>query len=69
MREVPSGWTGKTERCGRERPCLSENPNNAVIHVNQQLAEGYDQLDLERLAIEREKEMEEKMLETSMPGP
>ena len=46
-----------------------ESTNTAVIHVNQQLAEGYDQLDLERLAIEREKEMEERMLETSMPGP
>lgn len=46
-----------------------ENTNNAVIRVNQQLAEGYDLLDLERLVIEREKEMEENMLETSMPHP
>ena len=46
-----------------------ESTNDAVINVNQQLAEGYDQLDLERLAIEREKEMEERMLETGMAGP
>ncbi|MCG8626985.1 MAG: hypothetical protein MJE68_33915, partial [Proteobacteria bacterium] len=46
-----------------------ENTNSAVINVNQQLAEGYDQIDLEALAIEREKEMEERMLETSMPHP
>ena len=46
-----------------------ENANNAVINVNQQLAEGYDLLDLKRLAIEREKEMEENILETSMPHP
>lgn len=43
--------------------------NDAVIDVNQQLAEGYDALDLERLAIEREKDMDERMLETSMPHP
>ena len=46
-----------------------EATNTAVIDVNQQLAGGYDLLDLERLAIEREKEMEERMLETSMPHP
>ena len=46
-----------------------ENTNYAVINVNQQLAEGYDMLDLERLALEREKEMEERMLETAMPHP
>ena len=46
-----------------------QNTNDAVINVNQQLAEGYDALDLERLAIEREKDMEERMLETSMPHP
>ena len=43
--------------------------NDAVTNVNLELAEGYNQLDLERLAIEREKEMEKNMLETSMPGP
>ena len=46
-----------------------EATNAAVINVNQQLAGGYDLLDLERMAIEREKEMEERMLETSMPHP
>lgn len=43
--------------------------NEAVVNVNLQLAEGYDKLDLERLAIEREKDMEERMLETSWPHP
>ena len=46
-----------------------ESTNKAVIHVNQQLAEGYDSLDLERLMAERESAMEEDMLETSMPHP
>ena len=46
-----------------------ETINSAVVNVNLQLSEGYNQLDLERLAIEREKEMEKNMLETSMPGP
>ena len=46
-----------------------ETINDAVTNVNLELAEGYNQLDLERLAIEREKEMEKNMLETSMPGP
>lgn len=43
--------------------------NAAVLRVNQQLAAGYDQMDLERLMAEREKAMEEGMLETSKPHP
>jgi len=42
-----------------------ENTNEAVLHVNEQLAEGYNmQLDLDKLAEQREKEMEKGMLET-----
>ena len=46
-----------------------ETINDAVTHVNHQLAEEYDRLDLERLMAERESAMEENMLETSMPHP
>lgn len=42
-----------------------ENTNKAVLHVNEQLAEGYNmQLDLQKLAEQREKQMEKDMLET-----
>jgi hypothetical protein len=44
-----------------------EKINDAVIHVNEALAEGYNQKDLEQLAIDREGEMEKGALETSMP--
>ena len=46
-----------------------ESTNVAVVDVNWQLAEGYDRSDLERLASEREKAMEERMLETGQPHP
>lgn len=46
-----------------------EGTNTAVISVNQQLAEGYDGTDLEMRVAEREREMEEGMMETSMPRP
>lgn len=47
-----------------------EGTNDAVLNVNQQLAEGYDnQMDLEKLIMEREKLMERGMWETSMPHP
>ena len=47
-----------------------EGTNDAVLNVNQQLAEGYDtQMDLEKLILEREKLMEKGMWETSMPHP
>ena len=46
-----------------------EGTNGAVIRINQQLAEGYDFLDIERLMEQRERDMEEGMLETSMPHP
>ncbi|AIF82660.1 isoleucine patch superfamily enzyme, carbonic anhydrase/acetyltransferase [Candidatus Nitrososphaera evergladensis SR1] len=41
-----------------------ENTNKAVIHVNENLAEGYDELELEKLAHQREAQMEEGMVET-----
>ena len=47
-----------------------EGTNNAVLNVNQQLAEGYDtQMDLEKIILERERQMEKGMWETSMPHP
>jgi carbon dioxide concentrating mechanism protein CcmM len=42
-----------------------ENTNKAVVHVNENLAEGYDRLGLEKLAHQREAQMEEQMMETS----
>ena len=44
-----------------------ENTNHTVLHVNQQLAEGYNQIDLEKIIHERERMMEEGMMETSIP--
>ena len=44
-----------------------EATNSVIIHVNRQLAEGYGLLDIERLIEQREKAMEEGMLETSLP--
>ncbi|MDH3192020.1 MAG: hypothetical protein OEM18_04990, partial [Nitrosopumilus sp.] len=46
-----------------------EGTNDAVLNVNQQLAEGYDEMDLEKLIMEREKQMEKGMWETSIPHP
>lgn len=43
-----------------------ENINEAVIHVNEQLAKNYQEKDLETLLNQREKEMEQNMLETSV---
>jgi carbonic anhydrase/acetyltransferase-like protein (isoleucine patch superfamily) len=44
-----------------------ENTNTAVLHVNEQLAEGYNsQQSLEKLVEQREKQMEKGMLETGM---
>ena len=46
-----------------------ENASSALINANRQPAEGYGQTDLEMLVVEREREMEMGMLETSMPHP
>jgi carbonic anhydrase len=47
-----------------------ENTNNAVLHVNEQLAEGYNmQLTLDKLVEQRERQMEKGMLETGMRAP
>jgi carbonic anhydrase/acetyltransferase-like protein (isoleucine patch superfamily) len=45
-----------------------ENINKGVIHVNENLAEGYDEMDLERIAHDREAKMERGMLETGQPA-
>jgi len=39
-----------------------ENTNHAVLHVNPQLAEGYDQIDLEKIILERDGMMEKGMV-------
>lgn len=41
-----------------------EKTNDAVLHVNVNLAKGYDQMDLEKYVLLREAMMEEQMLET-----
>ncbi|WP_179946325.1 carbonic anhydrase [Candidatus Nitrosocosmicus hydrocola] len=47
-----------------------ENINTAVVDVNQELAIGYPELNLQNpSALERESIMEEGMLETSLPAP
>ena len=47
-----------------------ENINTAVVDVNQELAIGYPELNLQNAsAVERESIMEEGMLETSLPAP
>lgn len=46
-----------------------ENINEGVIHVNENLAEGYDEMDLEKIIRDREAQMERGMLETSQPHP
>ena len=46
-----------------------ENTNNAVLNVNQQLAEKYDEMNLEEIILERERLMEKGMMETAMPNP
>ena len=46
-----------------------EHTNRAVINVNQQLADKYDEMSLEEIVLERERFMEKGMIETSMPNP
>jgi carbon dioxide concentrating mechanism protein CcmM len=68
---VPPGSVITTQEQANELPerfgTPYENINEAVLHVNQQLAYKYDERDLEKLLNEREKEMESNMLETSLP--
>jgi hypothetical protein len=45
---------------------LIENINEEVIHVNEKLDEGYKELNIEKIIAEREKAMEQNMLETGM---
>jgi carbonic anhydrase len=46
-----------------------ENINDAVLNVNEQLAEGYEKMNLEKVIRLREAEMEKGMLETSRSIP
>ncbi len=46
-----------------------ENINKGVIHVNENLAEGYDELDIEKIVHDREVEMEKGMMETGQNSP
>ena len=45
-----------------------EKINEEVVHVNEKLDEGYKELDIEKIVGEREKAMEQNMLETGMPS-
>lgn len=68
---VPPGSVILDQKEADELPIRKGSPyedtNQAVLHVNKQLAEGYNtQLDLSGLADEREKQMENGMLETGM---
>jgi carbon dioxide concentrating mechanism protein CcmM len=45
-----------------------EKINEEVIHVNEKLGEGYEELNIEKIIAEREKAMEQNMLETGMPS-
>jgi carbon dioxide concentrating mechanism protein CcmM len=68
---VPPGSVIVTQTEADQLPSRIGSPlekiNDAVIYVNEALAEGYNQEDLERLVKNRESEMEKGMLETSMP--
>jgi len=46
-----------------------ETINQGVVDVNIQLTEGFNQIDIEKLILERERLMEERMLETAQPAP
>jgi carbonic anhydrase len=45
-----------------------ETINEEVVHVNEKLDEGYKELNIEKIIAEREKAMEQNMLETSTPS-
>jgi len=46
-----------------------ETINQGVVDVNMQLTEGFNQIDIEKLVLERERLMEERMLETAQSAP
>ena len=46
-----------------------ETINQGVVDVNIQLTEGFNQIDIEKLILERERLMEERMLETAQSTP
>ena len=45
-----------------------ENINKEVVHVNEELDEGYEVIDIEKIIGEKEKAMERNMLETGIPS-
>ena len=45
-----------------------EKINEEVIHVNEELGEEYEELNIEKIIAEREKAMEQNMLETGIPS-
>ena len=45
---------------------LIENINEEVIHVNEKLDEGYEELNIEKIIAEREKTMEQNMLDRNV---
>jgi carbonic anhydrase len=67
---VPPGSVITTQQQANDLPerfgTPYENINEAVIHVNEQFAKKYSEKDLEKLSNEREIEMEENMIETSL---
>jgi carbonic anhydrase/acetyltransferase-like protein (isoleucine patch superfamily) len=66
---VPPGMVVTTQEQADNLPSRIgspyENTNKAVIHVNENLAEKYDELGLEKLVHQREVQMEEGMMETA----
>lgn len=68
---IPPGSVITTQEQANELPerfgSPYENINEAVIHVNEELANKYNEKDLEKLLSQREIEMERNMLETSSP--
>jgi carbon dioxide concentrating mechanism protein CcmM len=70
---VPPGTVITTQEQADQLPDRIGSPyekiNKAVVHVNERFAEGYNELNLEKIIGEREQKMEEGMLESSMPEP
>ena len=69
---VPPGSVITTQTQADALPSRQGSPyektNKAVLHVNEQLVEGYSKLDLGKIAQERQKQMERGMLEIGSGG-
>lgn len=72
-RFVPPGSVITTQAQADSLPQRAGSPyestNEAVVHVNESLAEQYGEEALEKMAREREAQMEEGMMETGQPHP